>query len=184
MPWNENHKSLTRQRILDSAAVVFSRQGFNGTSIDNVMEHAGLTRGAFYKHFASKSELYSEALCCAAQANIAHLRDACPSDRVFGYLSDAHREGEAINCPLACLVSDVAQQNKSVRDTYTRLFAGFISHCQSTDSDPIDRKCAMQHAVVLIGGIAISRNLTDEPLAQELLDVCRTLALDLMPTKD
>lgn len=182
MPWNEDHKSHTRQRILESAAVLFSQQGFNGTSIDTVMEHAGLTRGAFYTHFTSKSELYSEALSSAAQENVARLKGACPSDRVFDYLSDAHRNAETINCPLACLVSDVAQQDQSVRDTYTRLFAGFVSHCQSTDSDSDDRKQAMQQAVLLIGGIAISRNLTDEPLAQELLDVCRTLALDLIPT--
>ncbi|ASJ72916.1 TetR/AcrR family transcriptional regulator [Granulosicoccus antarcticus] len=182
MPWNEDHKSHTRYRILESAAVLFSQQGFNGASIDQVMEHAGLTRGAFYTHFASKSELYAEALSWAAQENVARLKGACPSDRVFDYLSDAHRNSETINCPLACLVSDVAQQDQSVRDTYTRLFAGFVSHCQSTDSNSDDRKQAMQQAVLLIGGIAISRNLTDEPLAQELLDVCRTLALDLIPT--
>lgn len=183
MPWNEDHKSQTRQRILESAAVLFSRQGFDGTSIDNVMEHAGLTRGAFYTHFASKSELYADALSTAAQKNIVRLKSACPSDRVFDYLSDAHRKNETINCPLACLVSDVAQQDQSVRDTYTRLFAGFVSHCQRPDSGPNDRKQAMQQAVLLIGGIAISRNLTDEPLAQELLDVCRSLALDLVPAE-
>lgn len=183
MPWNEDHKSLTRQRILESAAVLFSQQGFDATSIDNVMEHAGLTRGAFYTHFASKSELYAEALSTAARKNIVRLEGACPNDRVFDYLSDAHRKGETINCPLACLVSDVAQQDKSVRDTYTRLFAGFVRHCQSTDADPDDRKQAMQQAVLLIGGIAISRNLTDESLAKELLDVCRSLALDLIPAQ-
>lgn len=183
MPWSEDHKTHTRHRILESAAALFSQQGFDGTSIDTVMEQAGLTRGAFYTHFASKSELYAEALSTAAQKNIVRLKAACPGDRVFDYLSDEHRKGETINCPLACLVSDVAQQDQSVRDTYTRLFAGFVRHCQSTDSNPTDRKQALQQAVLLIGGIAISRNLTDEPLAQELLEVCRTLALDLMPAE-
>lgn len=183
MPWNESRKSRTRQRILESAAVLFTRQGFDGTSIDNVMEHAGLTRGAFYAHFASKSDLYAEALRCAGLEHHARLKDACPRDRVLAYLSDAHREAETFNCPLACLITDVAQQDERVRDTYTRLFAGFVDHCQGTDSDPEERKQAMQQAVALIGGIAISRNLTDERLAQELLDACRSLALDLIPAK-
>ncbi|MGQ7845194.1 hypothetical protein ACUNV4_12005 [Granulosicoccus sp. 3-233] len=42
MPWKEDHKSLTRQRIPESVAVLFSRLGFDGISIDKVMEHAGL----------------------------------------------------------------------------------------------------------------------------------------------
>ena len=183
MSWNEDRKSRTRQRILESAAVLFTRQGFEGTSIDTVMEHAGLTRGAFYAHFESKSDLYAEALQCAGLEHHARLKDACPRERVFAYLSDAHRKAETFNCPLACLISDVAQQDARVRDTYTRLFAGFVSHCQGTDSDPDERRHALQQAVALIGGIAIARNLTDESLAQELLDACRSLALDLVPAQ-
>ena len=183
MPWNESQKSCTRQHILESAALLFSQKGFDGTSIDTVMEHAGLTRGAFYAHFTSKSDLYAEALHCAGLEHYALLKDACPRDRVFAYLSEAHRKTEAFNCPLACLISDVAQQDERVRDTYTRLFDGFVSHCHGNDSDPDKRKLAMQQAVALIGGIAISRNLTDESLAQELLDACRSLALDLMPAE-
>lgn len=149
----------------------------------DVMEHAGLTRGAFYAHFASKSELYAEALHCAGLEHHARLKDACPRERVFAYLSDAHRKAEVFNCPLACLISDVAQQDERVRETYTRLFEGFLNHCQGTDAGSDEREHAMQQAVALIGGIAISRNLTDEPLAQELLDACRSLALDLIPAK-
>lgn len=183
MPWSEHHKPHTRHRILNAAESLFSRQGLKSTSIDNVMKNAGLTRGAFYAHFASKGELYAEALTHAAQANAARLTKASPRERVFGYLNKAHREGKAINCPLACLISDVAQQDEMVRDTYTRLFSGFVSHCQSTDSVLSERQNALQQAVILIGGLAISRNLTDDILAEELLDACRTLALDLIPTE-
>ena len=31
-------------------------------SIDAVMDHAGLTRGGFYRHFRDKSQLYAEAV--------------------------------------------------------------------------------------------------------------------------
>lgn len=184
MPWNQDHKSHTRHRILDAAAALFSRQGFEGVSIDRVMRHAGLTRGAFYAHFGSKGELYAEALRHAARANTDKLKEASPGERVSGYLSDAHREGEDVNCPLACLVSDVAQQDERVRETYTRLFAGFVNHCRGNSENPADRSQAMQQAVILIGGMAIARNLTDDTLARELLNVCRSLALDLTPTRN
>lgn len=182
MPWSNDHKIRTRQHILDAAAVLFARRGFE-VSIDEVMRHADLTRGAFYAHFSSKSALYAEALQHAARANVARLKAASHRERVFGYLNDAHREGETINCPLACLVSDVAQQDAQVRDTYTHLFAGFVRHFQNDDDAPTDHKRALQQAVILVGGMAIARTLTSDKLAQDLLAACRELASDLIPSK-
>lgn len=52
----------TRQRILDIAAKHFVERGFAGTSLNDVIKDAKLTKGGFYFHFASKSELALEAL--------------------------------------------------------------------------------------------------------------------------
>ena len=48
---------MTRQKLLDAAAAVFARKGFNGASLDDVADEAGLTKGAVYSNFASKDEL-------------------------------------------------------------------------------------------------------------------------------
>lgn len=48
----------TRGRILRAASHVFARHGFNGATMDDVAAEAGLTKGAIYWHFASKSELF------------------------------------------------------------------------------------------------------------------------------
>lgn len=175
MPWSADRKPRTRRQILDATATLFTRHGFEGVSIDAVMQQAGLTRGAFYAHFASKGELYSEALRHAALANATRLEHASPRERTLGYLSESHRRGDDVNCPLACLVSDVAQQDARVRDTYTRLFAGFVRHCQAAEEDPAERERALQQAVTLIGGMAIARTLSDDTLAEEVLAACRAL---------
>ncbi len=46
----------TRDRLLDSAQELFAHEGFDGTSVGEIEEHAGLTKrgGALYKHFPSK----------------------------------------------------------------------------------------------------------------------------------
>jgi len=41
---------------------LFNRHGFNAVSIDDVMAEAGLTRGNFYCHFTSKSDLYAQSV--------------------------------------------------------------------------------------------------------------------------
>lgn len=47
----------TRSRILTAARRVFARQGYAGASLDEVAADVGLTKGAIYWYFASKSEL-------------------------------------------------------------------------------------------------------------------------------
>ena len=57
MPWTTEHKQKSREKILSSAARLFTKKGFDAVSIDDVMRLAGLTRGAFYAHFKSKSDV-------------------------------------------------------------------------------------------------------------------------------
>ena len=61
MRYDPQHKRRTRQRILESAARLFTARGFDAVSIEDVMRDCGLTRGGFYAHFASKAALYREA---------------------------------------------------------------------------------------------------------------------------
>ncbi|MCZ7562454.1 MAG: TetR/AcrR family transcriptional regulator [Burkholderiales bacterium] len=47
----------TRERILDVANDLVLRQGFTATSLDQILERAGVTKGAFFYHFKSKEDL-------------------------------------------------------------------------------------------------------------------------------
>jgi AcrR family transcriptional regulator len=47
----------TRQRIIESALELFSKNGYNGTAVQEIAQLAELTKGAFYHHFATKIEL-------------------------------------------------------------------------------------------------------------------------------
>jgi AcrR family transcriptional regulator len=53
----EEKKARTRERLVDAAARVFARKGFVATSLDEVAEEAGLTKGAVYSNFQNKEEL-------------------------------------------------------------------------------------------------------------------------------
>lgn len=47
----------TRQYIIEKTAPVFNRQGFAGTSINDIIEATGLTKGSIYGNFESKDEV-------------------------------------------------------------------------------------------------------------------------------
>jgi AcrR family transcriptional regulator len=48
----------TRQRLLEAAQRVFAEQGFGRSTVEQVCERAGYTRGAFYSNFASLDDLF------------------------------------------------------------------------------------------------------------------------------
>lgn len=51
-----------RDQLLDAAARVFARQGFDGTKILDIVREAGLSTGAVYGRFKSKQDLLREAV--------------------------------------------------------------------------------------------------------------------------
>ncbi|MBW1734247.1 MAG: TetR/AcrR family transcriptional regulator [Deltaproteobacteria bacterium] len=47
----------TEKRIIQAALELFVRKGYHGTSINEITQKVGLTKGALYSHFSSKGEL-------------------------------------------------------------------------------------------------------------------------------
>jgi AcrR family transcriptional regulator len=62
-----------RQRLLDAAAELFSRQGYKGTTTRQIAAKAGVTEALIYRHFPTKEDLYweiIEAHCKARGARV------------------------------------------------------------------------------------------------------------------
>jgi AcrR family transcriptional regulator len=52
----------TRQRVIDAARAVFAREGYGQAAVEEILVEAGISRGAFYHHFAGKEELFKALL--------------------------------------------------------------------------------------------------------------------------
>lgn len=48
----------TRQRLIRVATALFADRGYEGTSIEAVLERAGMSRGSLYHHFPGKDRLF------------------------------------------------------------------------------------------------------------------------------
>jgi AcrR family transcriptional regulator len=63
----EDKKLATRNLILDAAATLFPKMGYEQTSVDDIVKEADVVKGTFYYHFTSKEEvlmaLRRSALC-------------------------------------------------------------------------------------------------------------------------
>lgn len=64
--------SDARQKMIKSAAVLFSERGIQGTSLTDVLTHSGAPRGSVYHHFSGgKTQLVDEATRWAGEFTIA-----------------------------------------------------------------------------------------------------------------
>lgn len=83
-------RAETRRRVLDAAFAVFGERGIAGSSIAQVADAAGLTKGAVYSNFASKDDLV---LALMEEHAMARLTDAlaeiADADDPHAALSDA-----------------------------------------------------------------------------------------------
>ena len=50
-------REATRERVLDAALAVLGERGIIGSSVEDICERAGFTRGAFYSNFGDKTDL-------------------------------------------------------------------------------------------------------------------------------
>ncbi len=184
MPWPNEQKERSREKILQSAFSLFAARGYDKVTISDVMREAQMTHGAFYNHFRSKQELYAEAIGAGARASaLTKLQrtEASGVDLMTEllriYLNEAHVRQEHSPCPMAFLATDVANGEAEVRGAYTQVFRRLIAFMNKTlpADTPQRRERALALAAMMIGGVAVSRALDDERTVKELLRACRVM---------
>lgn len=133
-------RSVTRERLLDSAAQVFAERGVAGASVEEVCERAGFTRGAFYSNFATKDELLialldreeAQLLDRLSAALQAALQEPDPLTAVAGRLFDLQPFGAAkyaLRAELTLLAvrdPDLAAPYLAARRSFRERFVPFL----------------------------------------------------------
>lgn len=82
----------SKERLLDAAIYLFCARGYTATRVDDICEHAGLTKGSFFHHFSSKEDLALasirrwEALNSATSDSTLYRFLPDPVDRLLGYV--------------------------------------------------------------------------------------------------
>jgi TetR/AcrR family transcriptional regulator, transcriptional repressor for nem operon len=75
---------LTKTKILSKSGLLFNTRGYKATSIGDITEATGLTKGAIYRHFKSKEELEKETLFHLSSIMFEKLREQIKTERTAG----------------------------------------------------------------------------------------------------
>ncbi|MEQ8672016.1 MAG: TetR/AcrR family transcriptional regulator [Aggregatilineales bacterium] len=66
----------TREMIVHEAALLFNIKGYDGTSMNDLIDATGIKKGGIYRHFAGKEEIVLEAFDYAIRIRNQEMRDA------------------------------------------------------------------------------------------------------------
>jgi AcrR family transcriptional regulator len=190
MPYSSEHKAQTRERIVHAARRLFNRHGFEQVSIERIMLDAGLTRGGFYHHFASKDELYAEAVASFTSCNPFRpdFRDSPPPAPaqlarmlLDVYLCDEVFDNAEHHCPLYALPGDVARAGLAPQKAYTQLIRNLTAVYAAALANEADGEQRAQAIVALcVGGMVLARTTDDAGMRRSLRTAARSQALVLL----
>ncbi|MGI4812310.1 MAG: TetR/AcrR family transcriptional regulator [Janthinobacterium lividum] len=162
-----------RERILEAAARMFRERGFEGVTVAEIMNDAGLTHGAFYGYFKSKDELIEQAF--AHVLTRISREGALPTalaDYAAFYLSAAHRDDPGGGCLFAALGTEAARATNAVRHTLTdsvRRQIDTLSRTAPGRTAVERRRAAVGSWTAMIGTVLLARVVDDPALSAQLM---------------
>lgn len=191
MRYSAEHKQETRMRIVAAAGQIFREEGYGGAGIDALTKAAGVTNGAFYGHFKSKSVAFRTAILAGLddlRQGISALKTEHPEGWLktfvkyyLGYKRTC-KLGEA--CALPVLSPDVMRADDQTREVYTaelhRLMkevASGLAAQRPDQSETAHEDRAIVLLSMLSGAAVLSRAVSDPDFADRIAQVIETEAL-------
>jgi TetR/AcrR family transcriptional regulator, transcriptional repressor for nem operon len=187
----ERHESKTR--FLQAALQVIRAKGYTATTVDDVCEAAGLTKGSFFHHFDSKEELgvaaadyWTEGACALFGSASYHAR-ADPLERLLAYVDfrKALLTGELVDftCLAGTMVQEVYETHPAIREACDR---SMTRHSDMLEPDIAEamrthgvtgewtaRSLALYTQAVLQGSFILAKAKGGPAVAGECLDHLR-----------
>ncbi len=127
----------TRTKLLDAARDIIRHKGFGATTIDEICAGAGVTKGGFFHHFASKEEVGIAAAkhfnegAAEAFANAPYAALSDPRARLLGYVDfrAAMLDWEIYQytCLLGTMVQEVHETHPDLRDACAHELADHVA---------------------------------------------------------
>ncbi|HEV3094186.1 MAG TPA: TetR/AcrR family transcriptional regulator [Solirubrobacteraceae bacterium] len=171
----------TKERILDSTAELFRRQGYAGTGMKQIAAQAAAPFGSVYHFFpGGKEELGAETIRMSGRLYVglfaaiaAQSPDAASAvGAFFDGAADTLRETDyADACPIATVALEVASTNEPLRKVIAEVFEEWIeaasSYFEREGIPPArSRELALTMLSLLEGAFIFSRTMrTPEPVA-------------------
>lgn len=187
MRYKPGHKEEKRKELLKASGALVKQRGFAATGVDALMQAAGVTSGAFYSHFSSKSELLKALVESELQAsremwagNPHETAEEWLNFELDRYLNMGHVRHPDAGCVLPSLGAEIARADMPVRELFeTELRKGQEGLAQRLGSDDL----AWAFLCQLVGAMLIARALPDESSQRAVIDASKRFLKDAVSSR-
>ena len=175
MRYEKGRKDTSRNRIMEVAAERFRRDGIAASGLASVMNDAGLTNGAFYSHFGSKTDLVRECVVAALEDQTEHMKEIITAGgaelAIAAYLSPESRDNPGKSCALAALLPELARQPADTRAAYAAQFQQMVSQVVATSSQngKVPEDVGFGVYATLIGTLQLARAMAGTEMSDRIL---------------
>jgi TetR/AcrR family transcriptional repressor of nem operon len=183
--YDRDHKANSRAALVQGAAALFRRKGYEGSAIDELCASAGLTRGAFYAHFRSKADLF-RAVLNGSHDLIRRLREregdkaglASQGVRIAqDYLNVNHRGGVLNGCSLAALAMDTVRGDAGAQAAYGQTVERVVAEFRRGGVDAERARAAL---ALCVGGLLVGAACGEHPVGDRVANAARREAARLL----
>jgi TetR/AcrR family transcriptional regulator, transcriptional repressor for nem operon len=136
----------TRRKIVEAAAPIFNQHGYDGSSLNDLMEATGLKKGGIYRHFSSKEELAAEAFdymwAAAWKARLLHVDEKANAiEKLRQLIANFvdHRVPVGGGCPILNTAIDADDGNAVLRARVVKALRSWLSRLQNIVEKGQDR---------------------------------------------
>lgn len=172
-----------RQKILETAGVMFRENGFNGVGVADIMKACGLTHGGFYGHFQSKEELQlevSRALIARVEIRWKELIAKSPERPLEAllehYVSWCAVDDPGNSCVFVSLMDEVSRSSGAVREIFNDGLSALVSILADIvpgDTPEERRKSGFTTLSSMMGAVSLARAVENRELAGQFLSTMR-----------
>lgn len=105
-----------KQSILDAGLQVMRTRGYNGTSVKDIVDAAGIPKGSFYNYFSSKEAFAVEAIRSSANLELEQMQAALcdrqvePFQRLIDFFRDRAAQYSKSNFEVGCFLGNMCQE--------------------------------------------------------------------------
>src|SRR3984957_10073453 len=184
----------TRTKLLESAAQLFAKGGYEGASVDLIAESAGYSKGAFYSNFENKEAIFLALLDAHKRREIEALAQLLAQDIPASELVSQIRNSESSRVSdfdfglLSAEFQLQACRDKTFAKTYAKLhrthvdtMAGLIAKlfAKLDRTPPSEPKDLADIIMALTTGLSLQRTSVQGPLRKGFLTAAILLVLGL-----
>jgi AcrR family transcriptional regulator len=173
-------KLESRQKLVRASGSHAKGKGFAGSGVDALAAAAGVTSGAFYKHFGGKEQLLAaivETELATTTERFAAIDGEHVLQAIDAYLSLGHVRHPEAGCVLPTLAPEIARASSETRETFERAL-GELNRVLTEKLGDAARASAL--VSLAAGAVMIARGLATDAAKREVLHAARAAARALI----